>query len=72
MDQLILVEGIGSEHDTARYGPKRHPITMMEGIAKQIAVELVHKSLAKSGAANEAACSAQRLAGVPFGGFGRW
>ncbi len=47
LNQFIVVEGIGSEHDTARYGPKQHPVSMMEGIARQIAIELISKQRAK-------------------------
>ena len=41
--QIILVLDIGSEVDTARYGPNRHPPASMESIAEQIAREIVFK-----------------------------
>ena len=47
LDQLIVVEGIDSEHDGARYGPKQHPVSMMEANAKLIAIDLINKRLTK-------------------------
>jgi hypothetical protein len=41
------VEAIDSEHDPARYGPKQHPVSKMEGIAKLIATELIRGHLAQ-------------------------
>ena len=34
LDQFIVVEGIDSDHDTARHGPKQHRVSLMEGVAK--------------------------------------
>ncbi|MEI8373455.1 MAG: hypothetical protein WCJ35_11565 [Planctomycetota bacterium] len=42
--QSIVVEGIDSEPDTARYGPKQ---PRMERMAKQIAIDLICKHLSK-------------------------
>lgn len=49
--QTIHVSGVGSEPDSARYGPKRHRPEGMESIAKQIAREVVMKHLAARRAA---------------------
>jgi hypothetical protein len=41
--QVIHVLGVGSEADSARYGPKHHRPTGMESLAAQIAREIVQK-----------------------------
>ncbi len=45
LTQTVVVEGVGSEADTAKNGLKHgHRVESMEGMAKQIARELILKA----------------------------
>jgi len=45
LTQTVVVEGVGSEADTAKYGGKHgHRVESMENMAKQIARELIAKA----------------------------
>jgi hypothetical protein len=45
LTQTVTVRGIGSEDDSAEYGPSALPVISMEGIATLIAIRIVRKSV---------------------------